>query len=315
MAINEIVRYVKDSLARGLSLDEIKKNLRDNGWSNAEINDAINSVSGSSNHSGVSGFKDGPSKRTWLILGVCLIAAVIIVAVFVLVFSGGEETQITCSSLNGYTCSSGETCNGNWLEANDALNCCSLVCTPVVSCTENWACTNWSTCLNNSQNRTCTDGTHCNTTYLKPLETQVCGSQNISNCSAGNNCSFSCINSGGDSDCSCTGFEDYNSQNVSLCGANYVCNGTELNSSSSGVCCLGGVRNTICILPDCSRDGYCKLDCDTGDYDCTCKAQGGSLKTGISPELACGDLIPIFSSQNVAEELYCCKMKAEVIFQ
>ncbi len=61
-------------------------------------------------------------------------------------------------------------------------------------CTENWNCTSWSSCINNTQYRNCTDLNNCNTTLNKPLEIQNCTLEN--NCTENWNCtSWSpCIN-------------------------------------------------------------------------------------------------------------------------
>lgn len=42
------------------------------------------------------------------------------------------------------------------------------------TCTENWSCTDWSTCSNNQQTRTCTDANNCGTIASKPVESQNC---------------------------------------------------------------------------------------------------------------------------------------------
>jgi len=42
------------------------------------------------------------------------------------------------------------------------------------SCTENWTCASWSTCINGQQTRACTDQNECGTTKNKPNETQDC---------------------------------------------------------------------------------------------------------------------------------------------
>ncbi len=41
-------------------------------------------------------------------------------------------------------------------------------------CIEDWSCTNWSSCTNNQQTRTCTDSNLCGTTENKPVESQSC---------------------------------------------------------------------------------------------------------------------------------------------
>ncbi|MBI5148955.1 hypothetical protein HZA33_04720, partial [Candidatus Pacearchaeota archaeon] len=43
------------------------------------------------------------------------------------------------------------------------------------TCVENWQCTSWSTCINKTQTRTCTDLNSCGTTNNKPTETRRCG--------------------------------------------------------------------------------------------------------------------------------------------
>ncbi|MFA6588238.1 MAG: FG-GAP-like repeat-containing protein [Patescibacteria group bacterium] len=42
------------------------------------------------------------------------------------------------------------------------------------NCVENWHCTEWLTCQNNQQLRTCTDQTGCGTETNKPAETRIC---------------------------------------------------------------------------------------------------------------------------------------------
>jgi len=42
------------------------------------------------------------------------------------------------------------------------------------ACTESWTCTDWSTCSNSQQTRTCTDANSCGTTTSKPSESQSC---------------------------------------------------------------------------------------------------------------------------------------------
>ena len=44
-----------------------------------------------------------------------------------------------------------------------------VIFTPI-SCTENWTCGNWTSCINNTQNRTCTDLNNCGTNITKLSE-------------------------------------------------------------------------------------------------------------------------------------------------
>ena len=192
------------------------------------------------------------------------------------------------------------------MNVDDTNDCCSSPCVPINTCTENWNCTAWSDCINNSRTRECNDTNNCGTTYYRPDLTESCGNQTNASCLGGDGCDLSCINQGGDSDCSCSGFDDYNNQNISLCEDNYVCNGTEINSSSSGLCCLGECFVVVCG----EADGYCKLNCDGGDPDCTCAEQNGNLNPGVDSGDACGEnLDPIFSSDNIVGQRYCCVVK------
>jgi len=46
--------------------------------------------------------------------------------------------------------------------------------TVIPPCAENWTCTNYTSCINNTQNRTCIDLNNCNTTINKPSVSQSC---------------------------------------------------------------------------------------------------------------------------------------------
>ncbi len=47
------------------------------------------------------------------------------------------------------------------------------------SCTENWSCTDWSTCANSQQSRTCIDANNCRTIISKPVEFQSCAAEKV----------------------------------------------------------------------------------------------------------------------------------------
>lgn len=51
----------------------------------------------------------------------------------------------------------------------------------IPGCVENWTCTSWSTCANDTQTRTCTDKTSCGTTTDKPSIRQTCAGTGGSN--------------------------------------------------------------------------------------------------------------------------------------
>ena len=53
------------------------------------------------------------------------------------------------------------------------------------TCTENWVCTGWSSCIENIQTRTCNDLNSCNTAKNKPSETQYCIQNQIVSYSGG----------------------------------------------------------------------------------------------------------------------------------
>jgi len=50
----------------------------------------------------------------------------------------------------------------------------------VVACVESWSCGNWSTCLNDTQTRTCTDANNCGTSATRPALSQSCTTSTIS---------------------------------------------------------------------------------------------------------------------------------------
>ena len=52
-------------------------------------------------------------------------------------------------------------------------------------CTESWTCGGWSTCVNSTQNRTCTDANTCGTTLDRPDLTQSCTVSSSSSSSGG----------------------------------------------------------------------------------------------------------------------------------
>lgn len=43
-----------------------------------------------------------------------------------------------------------------------------------VTCSENWSCTDWSTCNNGTKTRTCMDANSCGTTSSQPIESETC---------------------------------------------------------------------------------------------------------------------------------------------
>ena len=47
----------------------------------------------------------------------------------------------------------------------------------ISTCTPNWQCSGWSSCINGQQTRACTDSNNCGTTAGKPFESQTCTPQ------------------------------------------------------------------------------------------------------------------------------------------
>lgn len=314
MVNQEVIKYVKESLSKGVSLDEIKKNLRASGWSDAEINEAVSA--GSSGGSA----KAMPSKNIWIIIGI-VIAIIAVAAAVIYVFSSVKPEPVlpTCLEAGGYECSSDKICEGDLLDASDSSRCCSETC--VTPCVESWTCTNWTTCVNRTQTKNCTDSNNCGTTTDRPTLTNVCGNQTYNqtnltiDCSAGNECNLNCTTSGGDADCTCEEQGQFLSKNVSYIYRNsgQVCNGTVvifLNDTyytTTRTCCIGNA-----VIPRCdtnsNSDGFCKLNCPNGDYDCSCPEQQGTLCAATNYTNACGTTYDfIMSYEFLNRALYCCK--------
>ncbi len=73
--------------------------------------------------------------------------------------------------------------NSNWADQNFSFSVSVLPAnvtinntnnTSVVSCTESWSCTGWSSCGFGRQTRTCTDLNSCGTIIERPPQTQIC---------------------------------------------------------------------------------------------------------------------------------------------
>jgi len=93
----------------------------------------------------------------------------------------------SCTSdvcINANTCNA--QCQNNSITAcADDDNCCPNGCTNsndnncTATCSENWTCTVWSTCVSGSQTRTCTDQNGCGTILNIPSESQACSNTNV----------------------------------------------------------------------------------------------------------------------------------------
>ena len=60
--------------------------------------------------------------------------------------------------------------------ANQSISNITSVWNITVVCGEDWSCSDWSTCSDSSQTRTCTDNNNCGTEHEKPDESQSCNS-------------------------------------------------------------------------------------------------------------------------------------------
>jgi len=85
-------------------------------------------------------------------------------------FSGDGccQTGENCTNSVDCSCPSGQIC--------DAGTCTTPLgpLIPPTLCEENWTCTEWSSCVNETQTRTCTDANNCGTTVNKSAVSQTC---------------------------------------------------------------------------------------------------------------------------------------------
>ena len=114
---------------------------------------------------------------------------------------------------------------------------------PKPVCTPNWQCTSWSTCLNNSQTRNCTDSNSCGVNTGKPASTQNCTSE-TSECTTDQDCRdeyrscyYSCSND------ECVPLNTFVALNPypdcsSICTPNWQCSGWST--------CSDGIQDRAC---------------------------------------------------------------------
>jgi len=91
-----------------------------------------------------------PNKKLFWTLGIIFIIVVAGVVSLFLFFPGEEAEESSLSDI------------GPEIES------------PVIFCEEDWNCTEWSVCVNETQTRTCTDSNSCGTAEDKPNEQQSC---------------------------------------------------------------------------------------------------------------------------------------------
>lgn len=66
----------------------------------------------------------------------------------------------------------------DWKKQECEYGCSNSIC-DTEPCKEDWKCDSWSNCENGQQTITCLDSNNCETTLSKPLETQSCEYQNL----------------------------------------------------------------------------------------------------------------------------------------
>ncbi|MFH1664490.1 MAG: hypothetical protein ABH986_06860, partial [archaeon] len=159
------------------------------------------------------------------------------------------------------------------------------------SCTENWVCGTWSSCLNGSQSRTCNDTNSCGTILNRPSLTQSCGectNNTTQGCTTNAGCSGtqlcsnntwgSCTDTPGDSCPACT-----QGQISSEC----YCDGS---TRTTGYCCSETYQATQCV---CTESWTCSgwSSCSNGTQTRTCTDSSSCETTENIPSLtqACGD--------------------------
>jgi hypothetical protein len=82
------------------------------------------------------------------------------------------DLQPKCGSNNGHdfgTCNIGYACV---CHNENKFGCNNYKCDKI--CTESWQCSDWSSCHDGLQTRTCVDSNHCGTTESKPATTKGC---------------------------------------------------------------------------------------------------------------------------------------------
>jgi len=110
---------------------------------------------------------------------------------------GSNESLMNCpGTSNGIYCE----VDGNYLKVSGITSSAVIEFPKSPLCNSNWNCTNFGTCANQVQTRTCTDLNNCNDSYSRPALNQSCVSNNSnsSSCVSDWNCGewSSCAKSG-----------------------------------------------------------------------------------------------------------------------
>ncbi len=78
------------------------------------------------------------------------------------------------NSLQSRTCTDLNACDTTVSKPEESRSCQVATTTTPPSCTEDWLCTDWSSCESGKQTRSCTDQNSCNTVEQKPGESRTC---------------------------------------------------------------------------------------------------------------------------------------------
>ena len=200
MVNQQIVKWIKENVAKGSDLGSLKANLLIQGYSENEINEAINSV------------KTGEARKKkmpfWIIGGIAALLIIFGLAWFF--WPSGHQlpaspiitphvtpsTNITSpvtppanitvvkACMENWTCSNWSNCSNGGQTRQCTCACANVSkCTgdnsmqrscSAVACIENWTCSGWGNCSNWTQARTCNDANKCGTQVYEPKIIQRC---------------------------------------------------------------------------------------------------------------------------------------------
>ncbi|HKL23971.1 MAG TPA: hypothetical protein VJ912_01415 [Candidatus Nanoarchaeia archaeon] len=164
------------------------------------------------------------------------------------------------------------------------------------SCTPEWECSEWSSCINETQTRNCSDINRCGIEEGKPKEIRKCNETCEQNWTCTN--WSECINETQTRDCTdenkcgntsekpkeireCISLKNCSELNGTLCNSSEICNGTELNSSDNSICC-----DKSCVI------GSNKPICSEGYYHCNSTTSfhcNASLEEGPGKPICCSE--------------------------
>ncbi|MFH1663380.1 MAG: hypothetical protein ABH986_00970, partial [archaeon] len=162
------------------------------------------------------------------------------------------------------------------------------------SCTENWVCGTWSSCLNGSQSRTCNDTNSCGTILNRPSLTQSCGvctNNTTQACTTTTGCAGTqtCINNYWSTTCN-----DIPGDNCPVCIQGQItsecyCDGS---ARTTGYCCNGNYQTTACpCVENWSCTGWSACVNGTQTRTCTDSSACGTIVNRPSLSQSCGECV------------------------